>query len=130
MLSRLALGREHLLEHALELDVHLHARLPEHADDAWRALRCVISIGSVFELAGLELLAKFFARALLALASASSIVEPNVDSSSGRQQVIEQPLLDVLLGVGSLTASVISSRTMAMDESSRSRIIDSTSRPW
>ncbi len=81
---------------------------------------------AVFEFAGLELLAELFAGAcafgfgFVIVECAWTVRRAAADRAGDASTCAE---------AGSVTASVISSRTMAMEESSRSRIMESTSRP-
>ena len=52
----LALGGQHLLEHVLEFDVHLHPRLTENADDGGSLFDGELDV-TVFELTCAKLLA-------------------------------------------------------------------------
>jgi len=122
---RLALGRQHLLEHRLQLHIHLHSRVAEDADGRRPLLHLKLDL-PIFQLPGLELLAQLLARApalflRLFVAVIDALVWPSSTSMSRSS---------TCASAGSFTASVISWRTSAIAESSRSRIMLSTSRPW
>ena len=61
--GELAPGGEHLLEHALHLDIHLHAGIAKHADDRGFLLGGDFDL-PVFQRAGPELIAELLAGAL------------------------------------------------------------------